>query len=194
MPLYVGTVGSPTALVQDRLLTSGEAVLNRWRGAAGSVTAATSGQMLLTYFTAGRTETINTITVGISNGTAAGATPTLVRMGIWAANADGSLSALLASTANDTTLLAALNTLYPKALSSSFSKVVDTRYACGILVVSGAAMPTMLGTTANGTTTSAYLTSPVISALVTGLADLPATVAVGALVANSRVPQFTLTP
>ena len=137
----------------------------------------TSGRLWLTYFTANRGTPVTTAIVG-TGGTAAGATPTLVRIGLWTAAADGSLTALVASTANDTTLLAGTNTAYPKALSATYNPIYGQRYAAGLLVVSGAAMPNIQGTT---TVTGFLNANPRISAYVAGQTDLPATVAAGSL-------------
>ncbi len=76
--------------------------------------------------------------------TAAGATPTLVRYGLYEANASGDLT-LRASTANDTALLAAADTRYFKAFSASWQIKAGRRYAISILVVTAAAAPTLLG-------------------------------------------------
>jgi hypothetical protein len=133
-----------------------------------------SGVLRLTYFTARKTETITQVRV-VSGSTAAGATPTVVRFGLYSVAANGDI-ALIASTANDTALLATINTAYTKALSASVDLVAGTRYAFGILVVSAATMPTFLclATTIGG---SELNVAPRISALIAGQADLPASVA-----------------
>lgn len=138
----------------------------------------TSQRLWLTYFTAYRPLTVTTATT-CTAGTAAGATPTLVRYGLWTANpSDSSLTALVASTPNDTALLAVGNTEYPKALSASYTFIPGQRYAAGVLVVSGAAMPTLQG--ASGAATL-FARAPRIAAYVAGQADLPSTVAAGSL-------------
>jgi hypothetical protein len=99
----------------------------------------TSQTLRLGYFTARKSFTVASMRF-CTAGTAAGATPTLIRYGLYQAAANGDLT-LVASTANDTALLAAQNTAYPKALSVAFPLVQGTRYAAGLLVVTGAAAP-----------------------------------------------------
>jgi hypothetical protein len=180
-------------LVAAHQLSSGEAVLDRIVGAQSTSVTTTSGTLALTYFTATKTETITQVRVA-SGGTAAGATPTLIRIGIWPAAADGSLSTLAASTASDTTLLAATTTVYTKALQASFSKVAGTRYAVGILVVTAAAAPSLTGYGGASTATAGWDLSPRIAASVSSQTDLPSTVATGSLSTTSRLPQFILLP
>ena len=128
-------------LVDPDALTSGESTLSRRAIMSGATL--TSGIVRLTYFTARKTETINSVRVGTYT-TAAGATPTLCRIGIYSVDGSGNLT-LVASTANDTALFAAAATTYTKALSSAWSKVAGTRYAVGVLVVTGATAPTVQG-------------------------------------------------
>lgn len=138
----------------------------------------TSSQRLwLTYFTAYQAFTINTIAV-CTAGTPAGATPTLIRYGLYTASTDGALTGLVASTANDTTLLASGNTLYPKATSASYTTVIGQRYAGAFLCVTGATVPTLQG--ASGAATL-FALAPRVAAYVGSQADLPSTVAVGSL-------------
>ena len=137
-----------------------------------------SGRLWLTYFTAYRSLTVTTAAM-CSAGTPAGPTPTLVRYGLWTVNpADSSLTALVASTANDTSLFSVGGTFYPVALSSSFTFVPGQRYAAGVLIVSPAAMPTLQG--ASGVA-GLFARAPRVAAFVGSLADLPATVAAGSL-------------
>jgi hypothetical protein len=102
-----------------------------------------SGTLALSFFTAEKTETITNLTA-YSGATAAAATPTFAAMGVYSVDNSGN-GTLIASTTNDTTLFATANTAYTKALSSSWSKLAGQRYALGILVVSGATMPTYYG-------------------------------------------------
>ncbi len=137
----VGTPATLTALAADSP-TVGEFVPRRDRITSATVTM-TSGTLVLTYWTADKTEAINTVTVATGN-TAAGLTPTLCRMGIYSVAGNGDLT-LLASTANDTALFGSTATAYPRALTSTFNKVVGSRYATAVLVVSAATMPAFLG-------------------------------------------------
>lgn len=158
---------------QDMLVT-GEMAPARELVTSG-VAGGTTGTFSLLYFTARKTETINTVTVWTGS-TGAAATPTLIRFGIYSIAADGG-GTLVAATVNDTTLLAAANTEYSKALAAPFSKVAGRRYAIGTLVVSATTMPNFQGQNASGTTASTAFLSlpPRQSGRLTGQADLPST-------------------
>lgn len=168
-----------TAQMAQNLLTTGEETLSREMADSTAVSSSTSGSLRLTYFTARKSETITQVRL-YSGGTAAGATPTLCRIGLYTVAANGSLTALVASTTNDTALFAAANTAYTKSWSSSYAKVAGQRYALGVLVVSGAAMPTFLGRVL-GSAAEASTIAPILSASVSGQSDLPASVALGSL-------------
>ena len=137
--------------------------------------AAASQELRLTYFTALKTETITQIR--IPSGSTAAATVTLVRIGIYLENPDGSLT-LVANTANDATLFAATNTEYTKALAAPFKKYKGQRYALGILVV-GTTIPTFLGLHPNNAGVIGTIAgrSPRVHGCVTAQADLPSSVA-----------------
>lgn len=160
-----------------------------------STTASMTSQMLrLSYFTARTTETITKILLTTA-GSGAGATPTLIRAGVWSVDASDNLTALLASTANDTTLLTPGSTEFLKAFSASFSKVAGTRYAVGLLVVTAATVPTIPA--------AALSTAPLsgatqnrrrIAAAVSGQADLPSTATVSASNNATVAPYFELVP
>lgn len=153
-----------------------------------STAAGASGtdQLMLTYFTAARTETIGTLTV-VTGTTAAGATPTLCRMGIYSVAANGDLT-LVASTANDTALFAATSTSYAKALSASVGLTAGDRYAVGVLVVSAAAIPTFvghLGATASAATALTSLVTPRRLGRVLSQTSLPSSVSAGSVSATA---------
>jgi hypothetical protein len=180
-------------LVNPNQYATGEAVLDRYLGQKDAFGAASSGALLLTYFTAQRTESITQIRTYLG-GTPAGATPTLCRFGIWSvASADDALTGLVASTPNDTALFNSANAAHTKSFSATFSKVAGTRYAVGVLVVSGAAIPTFLGCGVNSSTLD-IVAVPRLSATVASQTDLPSTVAAGSLAASSRLVQFRLLP
>lgn len=108
-------------------------------------TATTTSQTLVgSVIKADKTETISTVTA-YTGSTAAGATPTYCAYGIFSIDPATQNATLVASTASDTTLFAAANTAYPKALQSPFTKVAGTYYWVGLLVVSAAAMPNFIG-------------------------------------------------
>lgn len=102
----------------------------------------TSQRMWLSGFTTAVTEPVTSVTVW-TTGTAAGATPTLVRFGIYEVDSTFTTATLVASTANDTALLAAINTRYSKALSATYQKTRGRYLVCAALVVTGATAPTL---------------------------------------------------
>lgn len=105
--------------------------------------AVTSGTIRWTQFVAPRNAVVSTVE-HCTGSTAAGATPTTVKYAVYSVAEDGAVT-LLAATANDTTLLAAANTPYPKALSAPVTLAAGSTYAVGLLVVTGAATPTIFG-------------------------------------------------
>lgn len=157
------------------MVVSGESTMGRGEVVGDAPLA--SGALLLSFFTARKTETIGNVRV-VSGSAAAGATPTLVRVGVYQVTSSGGVS-LVASTPNDTSLLAASRTAYTRALSASWKKTADLRYALGVLVVTSQTVPNLLGQ--NLLPGSEAAQQPRLSAVVTGLTDLPATVLVGAL-------------
>lgn len=168
------------------LLDAGETVWDR-RDVIAPVGAMTSGLLQLVYFTAQRSETIASVKM-LSAQTAAAATPTLVRFGIYEVAANGDLT-LVASTANDTAIFAGTHTAYDKALSVAWGKVAGRRYAVAVLVVSGAAMPVLYGSMPVG---AAAVLDTLLSAAprwtgqVAGQTDLPASVAAASVAATRR--------
>lgn len=170
------------AVVSDdgNLLTAGEGNFSR-DFINSLVLGMASGGMRLGYFTARKAETTTQVRV-ITGGTAAAATPTLCRIGLYqiAANGDG---ALVAATANDTSLFAAGNTTYTRSWTASHAKAAGTRYAVGILVVSGAALPSFAGNLAPATAENAI--DPRINGSINSITDLPASFLAATPVAGS---------
>lgn len=160
----------------------GQIVPARDRWGTNAAGGGSSGVLLLSYFYADRTETISTLTA-FSGSTAAGATPTVCRMGIYTVAANGDV-ALAASTPNDTSLFAAINTAYPKALSASYGLTLGAFYATGLLVVTGAAVPTFHGVQypATAVLNSTSRMAPPFIGRVIGQADLPASVVAASII------------
>lgn len=163
--------------IDSSLLTVGEYVPHRSLINVHSSEASlvTSQRLHLTYFTAKRTETSSALEIA-TGGTAAAATPTLIRLGVYsiAANGDGTL---VASTPNDTTLLAATFTAYSKAFSVALSKTLGQRYALGLLVVTAAAAPTLMAVAQPATTlmSNVLALAPRLVGTLAAQADLPST-------------------
>lgn len=175
----------------SRYLDTGEAIYERDDNVTGL--ASTTQTLTLMGFRAIKSETITRIQV-YTGATAAGATPTLVRMGIYqrvVAGPTGVINTwgLVASHANDTTLFAAANTTYTKTLTTTFNKQAGSDYAVGMLIVSPAAFPTFIAPHAiaatGGYATDALLAQPVRFAKVITQADLPTSIPLASVVASA---------
>lgn len=171
-------------------LTSGESALAR-REAVHATCTLTSQSVRLSYFKARKTEAIASLT-SCTGGTAAGATPTLCRMGIYQVAADGDL-ALVASTVNDTALWASQSTAYNKALAETWNKVAGQWYAFAFLCVTGATAPTLIGISAGGPA-AYWAAAPPAGMVRTGQTDLPATIGFGDLAGAANQPQGFMLP
>lgn len=151
-----------------------------------TATAAASQELVLAGFVAKKSQSITQLRVW-TTGTAAAATPTICRLGVYQRAANGDIS-LLAATANDTTLFAATNTVYSKALTAPWNKVAGVEYMIGLLIVSGAAMPTFAapssGWPAGMLAATGSLMRPAVHAKVTGQADLGA---INSTIANASI-------
>jgi hypothetical protein len=162
------------------------------RGEVQSNVTLTSGTLRLSYFTATKTETINNIK-GFTASTAAGATPTLCRLGLYSVDSSGNLT-LVASCASDTTMFAATTTVYSRALSAPYLKVAGQRYAVGALVVTGAAAPTFPASFFSGLGAEMTTTEPTEAAALSGQTDLPASIMAGSLGASNQKMYAVVTP
>jgi len=159
------------------LLTVGQETVPRFSVAAATGSMV-SQSLRLTFFTARTSETVTQVRQWTGT-TAAGATPSLCRLGLYSVAANGDI-ALVASTPNDTTLFAAANTAYTKSFSASYALATGLRYALGILVVSAAAMPSFYSAAAALSATE-LATAPRLAAAVAAQADLPASVVAASL-------------
>lgn len=170
-------------------VTAGETIMPRHLMTTSATF--TTQSLRLGYFTAQKTESINT--VGLTTaGIAAGATPTLIRFGIYSIDGSGN-GTLVASTPNDTTLLSVINTRYTKGLSAPWSKVTGQRYAIGILIVTAAATPSAMG----WASTAGHVVfgiAPRITGLISGQADLPGSFLAGTVVASGSQALVELIP
>ena len=135
--------------------------------------ASVSGQLSLNYFTAYASMTVTQLR-SYTGSTAAGATPTLCKMGLYQVNSDNSLT-LLAATANDTTLWSAPFTAYTKALTGSVNVVKGQRYAFALLITTAAALPTWTGRTISAM--AGGVMTPRLYGQVGSQTDIPASVA-----------------
>lgn len=109
----------------------------------------------------------------VTGTTAAGATPTLCKMCVFAVNTDESLT-LLGAIANDTALFDTANVDWKRSLLTAVPLIAGRRYAAGVLVVTGATMPSFAGTVA--TRFTRYITcgsAPVQATVWTSQSDVP---------------------
>lgn len=170
-------------------LTTGEASSDR-RLQNQSFTM-TSGVLRLSYFTAQKTETITQLRMSSAT-TAAGATPTLVKMFVYTVDGAGDMT-LVGVTANDTSLFATINTAYTRSLVGSFSKTRGSRYATGTLVVTGAAAPTIAGNQPTFAASEAAM-APRIAGALTAQTDVPASITAASLTNATAGPYVVLLP
>lgn len=105
--------------------------------------ATASGVLRLSYAKAERSFTATKMRVR-SGSTAAGATPTLCKLGVFEVAANGDLTRL-ARTAGDTAMLSATSTAYEYALDAPVTVQAGKTYAFGLLVITSATAPTVQG-------------------------------------------------
>lgn len=163
----------------DDALAVGEQVFARSLMVTGSSIPALSGSFKLSFFTARKTETTTQVRV-LSGATAAGATPTLCRLGLYLV--DGSDNGtLVASIANDTTLWASATSSYTRSWSSSYAKVAGQRYALGQLIVTSNALPSWPGYALMASAQSEANQVPRLNGAIASQTDLPSSFTVGSI-------------
>jgi hypothetical protein len=138
--------------------------------------AFTSGYVQLAFTTCRTSFTASKIRT--YSGTAAGATPTLVKLGIYSEAANGDLT-LLAATANTPTIYATANTKYEPALTTTVNLVAGNRYALAAIVVTTAALPTTPTSFGASAAQQELAIAPRRAGNRTGQSDLPATIPSG---------------
>jgi hypothetical protein len=181
------TAGTPGTWLNPRDLsntvTIGEEVYQREFMTTASVPL-TSGTMRLTYFTSRKSETTTQVRV-YSGSTAAAATPTLCKVGLYLIDGSG-VPNLVAATANDTAMFAATNTAYTRSWTTPYAKIVGQRYVLGVLVASATTMPTLSGHSFAVAPEPAGIAPILCGATGTNLTDLPATLPATPSSANVR--------
>jgi hypothetical protein len=179
----IGVAGSganttaEVARASARQLASGEAIMDPSHPHSNVASLGASGTLNLTGFRALNTRGYTQVRI-FTGTTAAAATPTLARIGLYSIAADGTAT-LEAATANDTALFNAANTAFTKTLSSTFNAVAGNNYALGVIVVSGAAVPSFIGvaqSTSAGFLASLLGAAPKASSVFAGQTDLPASI------------------
>lgn len=196
--VYSGEDGIGAQLNKESL-AAGQEILPRTLGLNSTAAVSLSSQALrLGYFGARRAQPSTGIRL-LSGSTAAGATPTLCRIGLYRIQVLNQVlsGVLVASTANDTALFAAANTAYSRDWSAPYQVVAGEPYAVGILVVTGAAAPNLAGQSFAGGNTAAgneALLSPRLSGLINSQSDLPASFAESSVVASAGRAYGVLLP
>lgn len=166
--------GGLEAVYDDMYPEDRETTMARYEN-LGVTTALTSGTVVYGFFTARRPRTVTGAAFSVS--TTAAATVTTIKYGLYEEGSSGALT-LRAVTANDAALLAAADTRYFKAFTSSWALKAGRRYAVALLVVA-TTMPTLVGNPAVGATFDAvtagiYNQSPRRCALLASQSDLTA--------------------
>lgn len=142
----------------------------------GGITLGTQN-LCLSYFTARHTGNVGSAVTRTGSG-GAGATPTICRIGIYSVASNGNIT-LIGSTANDTALWNAANTTFTKALSVATPLTAGSRYAVGLLVVTGSTAPVILGNPVTPAPLAGL--APLTAGLVAGQSNLPSSVASGSI-------------
>lgn len=163
-------------------VTSGETTIPRLTASTASVLVAST--LHLTYFTARKVTAAGHVRT-IVGSPAAGATPTLCRVGLYTVAANGDLT-LVASTANSTSLWNSTFQAFNTALSVAYTTIPGQRYAVGLLCVTAAALPSLYSY-ANLPSSEIGTMAPIMSTTLVAQSDLPASVANGSLVASNKV-------
>ncbi|MFI9824416.1 right-handed parallel beta-helix repeat-containing protein [Streptomyces sp. NPDC052013] len=167
----------------DGRVDDGQETLPRWAAVHSTNITMSSGVLRLAYFTAKRSGTVTALRIN-SGSTVAGATPSLVRMGLYAVDSAGALT-LMSATSSDTNLFGVALTSYSRSLAAPQQLIAGQRYAIGVIVVTSAAAPTIVG--ALTATAAENAVSPQLCASLTGQSDLPASLAAGAVAATQSL-------
>lgn len=143
-----------------------------------------SGIIQLSYFRAPRSQAITRWDMAVT-AAAFGATPTLIRGGLYIVDDTDNL-VLIGASANNTGIGTALNSKFGAALATPSEVHFGQRYAYGFLFVTAATAPTLLGVLgAAGSSNVSMLSSPRVNGWVTGQADLPVTIAAASVAASN---------
>lgn len=185
----------PSAVIANLLanqLEVGEEVFPRELASSTGAVVPSSGQLRMTNFSARKSETTTQVRV-YSGATAAAATPTLCRIGMYLLDSSGD-GTLVAATDNDTTLFASTLTAYTRSWATPYAKVAGQRYAIGVLVVSATTMPSLHGHPLGALSGSEVGVAPALGGMLTGQADLPASFTAGSLIGNGQRPYLVVLP
>lgn len=184
-----GADGTAAALTSN-FLASGEETFSRELFTTASAVTLTTQVVRMAFFTARKTE-VTTQVRTFTGTTAAAATPTLCRIGLYLFDGSGNAS-LVAATANDTTLWSATSTAYTRSWATAYTKVAGQRYALGLLCISSAAVPTIGGTAIAQAAEAAQ--APAVAGIANGTTDLPSSIAAGGFTATGVRPYAAILP
>jgi hypothetical protein len=163
------------------LLTSGQETMPRW-AARDSITMG-SGVLRLAYWRARRSGTASGFRI-LTAGTPAGATPSLIRYGLYSVDGSGNLT-LLSAIASDVTVHNAALTLVSKSMTGTAAITAGQTYAVGALVVTAAAAPTVPGIIS--TVAAETQQAPQLCGSVSGQSDLPASITAASVAASQSL-------
>ena len=156
---------------------------------SSAAVATVSQTLLLTYFSAYVNMVSKNVTVPTGN-TAAAATPTLCRVGLYTIDGAGNLT-LVASTVNDTAMFSAANAHYVKPWQVPVTINKGQRYALGTLVVTGVATPTLNGAPVIGAIAA---TTPRLNGSLAAQADLPSSITAASVATTNAMVYGELRP
>jgi hypothetical protein len=190
--LTQSTLGTVQVITPDvlGLRRAGAEPLPRWAASRDTTTILSSGVARFSYFTAQRTEPVTQIEM-TSGGTAAAATPSLIRFGLYSVAPNGDLTQI-AATPNDTSLFAATETAYPKALSSGVTLLQGNRYVVGGLLVTAATPPSVFSALIPSGVEAGV--TPKLSAVLTGQSDLASSYTAGQMTATQHMVYAAVLP
>ncbi len=179
------------ALAESDLLSVGQETFTRSL-ASGNLTSLT-GELILSYFTARKSETASKVVTTVTN-VAASATPTLCRVGIYEVADNGDLT-LVASSANDVTLwVGSTFAEYESALSAPYAVAAGSRYAVGRLCVTAGTAPNMAAASSNLPSATTLARAPRLTGKVAAQADIPASISAAAVLGTGGRHWAALVP
>lgn len=182
----------PSFVRSDTLgsLASGQETMPRWAATNASNITMSSGVIRFGYFTACRNELVSKISLS-SGSIAAGATPTLIRFGLYSVDSSGNLTQLAATT-SDTAIFAGALTPYSRSLSSSVTLIEGQLYCIAAIVVTAAAAPTTIGVLSATGLDNAV--APRLSGVLTAQTDLGASYTAGQVAVTQSFLYAAATP
>lgn len=137
---------APTALLNSEdynELTDAVSLFPRSLAGLSNVAGLANQVLNLAFFTPIRP--ITTTQLYLVGGTAAGATPSLVRAGLWIINSANTDANIVADIPNDPAIFASANTAWLRSWTTPYRFIPGQRYACGLLCVTDFTAPTVGG-------------------------------------------------